>query len=233
MIPMFRRRAGVAVLSVVLAVPSVGRPAALDDYAAVVTSAPSLRHIMIIGDSIQAGTKLNRAHGQASWRLQRSTGIVVHTFASPGATMANSGFLSGMLNATTAVQLLHGLFNQLYGIIINLGLNDWGESVTISAFSSAYGEFIAAIPPGINVVCMSPTWSDREGELNAQGATLDDFRAATRTVCESLGATYLDGKEVIPNDASYFVDGLHPNERGHRAMSTFLTRGLRELEWVP
>jgi lysophospholipase L1-like esterase len=36
----------------------------------------------------------------------------------------------------------------------------------------------------------------------------------------------------VPHDPAFFVDGLHPNDRGHRAMATFLLRALRQLGWL-
>jgi lysophospholipase L1-like esterase len=148
--------------------------------------------------------------------------------------MADVGFIAGMRNATQSVKLLHGSFGQIHGLVIALGTNDWSHSsVSVSSFSSAYGAFVQSIPPGIHVLCMSPTWRSGDGQPNTRGETLDDYRAATRAVCESRGATYLDGKDVIPNDPAYFFDGLHPNERGHRAMSSVLARRLREIGWTP
>jgi len=226
-----------ALLALALLVTAVAaRADVLDDYGALeqrATSSGSLanRRIMVIGDSIQAGTGLRHADSQASWRLQRSAGLVVHNFASPGATMADT-FFPGMTHATSAVDLLSGFFG-LYGVIINLGANDWHQPlITIALFSSAYGAFLDSIPPGIRVACMSPTWSTSEGILNTHGATKDDFRAATRAVCAARGAAYLEGKDAIPNDPAYFVDGLHPNDRGHKAMAAFLLRQLRALGWI-
>src|SRR5262245_42840279 len=229
-----------ALLALPLLVTAVAaRADVLDDYGALgaleqrATSSGSLanRRIMVIGDSIQAGTGLRHADNQASWRLQRSGGVVVHNFASPGATMADT-FFPGMTHATSAVDLLSGFFG-LYGVIINLGTNDWNQPlITIESFSSAYGAFLDSIPPGIRVACMSPTWSTSEVVLNTHGNTRDDFRAATRAVCAAHGAAYLEGKDAIPNDPTYFVDGVHPNDRGHKAMAAFLLRQLRALGWI-
>jgi lysophospholipase L1-like esterase len=136
-----------------------------------------------------------------------------------------------MNHATTAVDLLYGFFG-MYGLVINLGTNDWGQSLTVSSFSSAYGAFLDSIPPAIKVACMSPTWSTSEGMLNAKGNTKDDFRVATQAVCAGHGDAYLEGKDATPHDPAYFVDGVHPNDRGHKAMGAFLLRQLRTLGWL-
>ena len=140
-------------------------------------------------------------------------------------------FFPGMNHATTAVQLLHGFFG-LYGVVVALGINDWGQSIRVSDFSSAYGAFLDGIPPTVKVACMSPVWTTSESALNAHGDTKDDFRAAVRAVCAARGATYIEGKDAIPNSSEYFVDGVHPNDRGHKMMGKFLLLQLRALGWI-
>jgi hypothetical protein len=81
---------------------------------------------MVIGDSIQAGTNLHRVTDQATERVQHSGRIMVHNFASPGARMTDISFFAGMNQAIPAVNLLDG-FVGMYGIVINLGTNDWSS----------------------------------------------------------------------------------------------------------
>jgi hypothetical protein len=220
----------------VLAAPIATLADMVDDYSATPGSAaPALavtgRRIMLIGDSIQAGTNLVSTKSQASFRLQRYGGVIIHNFASPGALMADFSVFAGMHQATTAVRLLSGFFG-MYGLVINLGNNDWGHSIPVSTFSAAYGAFLDSIPSTIRVACMSPTWSTLEGMLNSNGNTKDDFRAATQAVCAARGDAYLEGKDAIPNNPAYFVDGTHPNDRGHKAMGAFFLRQLRTLGWL-
>jgi lysophospholipase L1-like esterase len=58
------------------------------------------------------------------------------------------------------------------------------------------------------------------------------LRVATRAVCSARGYAHLEGKDAIPNNPAYFVDGVHPNDSGHKAMGTFLLRQLRGLGWL-
>ena len=94
----------------------------LDDFHAVpgtlqpLSRAVNGRRIMLIGDSIQAGTALLRDTDQASWRVQKSGNVVIHNFASPGATMADVPFYAGMNHAVEAVRLLSGFFG-MYGVL--------------------------------------------------------------------------------------------------------------------
>lgn len=210
----------------------------LDDFHAVpgtlqpLSRATPGRRIMVIGDSIQAGTGLTRATSQASWRVQKSGNVIIHNFASPGATMADAGFLPGMNHAVEAVELLSGFFG-MYGVIIDLGTNDWGQSaITRSAFGSAYGAFLDGIPQSLNVACMGPTWTSTEGMLNQEGFTRDDFRETIKEVCTARNRPYIDGLAAIPNSPAYFVDGVHPNDKGGRVMAVFLLKQLKALGWL-
>lgn len=190
------------------------------------------RRIMVIGDSIQAGTALVRDTDQTSWRLQKSGNVVIHNFASPGATMADAFVLPGMNHAVEAVRLLSGFFG-MYGVVINLGINDWGQSaITRDAFGSAYGAFLDGIPQSLKVACMSPTWTSTEGMLNEEGFTRADFRETIKEVCTARNRPYIDGLAAIPNSPGYFVDGVHPNDKGDRVMAVFLLKQLKALGWL-
>ena len=200
---------------------------------AIVVTTP--RRIMVIGDSIMAGTGLQRVQNQATYRLQRATHAEFQNFASPGATMADVGTVPGMNQASASVNLLAGIAgHRLYGLVVVLGTNDWAlPAITPDGFEAAYGAFLEALPTDLHVVCMSSPWSSfRDGRPNTYGETLDDYRARTKAVCEAHGYTYLDGTLAVPHDPSFYVDGLHPNDRGHRAMATFLLGELRRLGWL-
>jgi lysophospholipase L1-like esterase len=43
---------------------------------------------------------------------------------------------------------------------------------------------------------------------------------------------YIDGLAAIPNSPAYFVDGLHPNDKGDRVMAVFLLKQLKALGWL-
>ena len=136
-------------LGVLLTVSAV-RADMIDDYhTAPGTVAPfsasgfSGRRIMVIGDSIMSGTGLTKSEDQATFRLQRYGGVIIHNFASPGACMADVSVLPGMNHtAPTTIGLLSGFFG-MYGLVVSLGTNDWGQSlITPTSFSSAYGAFL-------------------------------------------------------------------------------------------
>ncbi len=238
------RHCVILVLAMTAAMPASGRTEILDDFttpppssadAAARASTPTGRRIMLIGDSIQAGTNLERTTNQASYRLQKSGRVIIHNFSSPGATMADPvpGFFPGMNHATTAIQLLHGFF-RMYGLIVNLGINDYGQqTITLEAFRDAYASLLDSVPATVRIACVSPTWSlGEEDTVDSHGDTKDDYRDAVREVCEAHGGAYLEGEDAIPHSLAYFPDGLHPNDRGHKMMGKFLLRALDELGWL-
>jgi hypothetical protein len=67
---------------------------------AIVVTTP--RRIMVIGDSIMAGTGLTRVQNLATYRLQRASHASFQNFASPGANMADVGAVPGMTHAASA-----------------------------------------------------------------------------------------------------------------------------------
>ena len=219
-------------LGVLLTVSAV-RADMIDDYhTAPGTVAPfsasgfSGRRIMVIGDSIMSGTGLTKSEDQATFRLQRYGGVIIHNFASPGACMADVSVLLGMNHtAPTTIGLLSSFFG-MYGLVVSLGTKDWGQSlITPTSFSSAYGAFLDTEQqalPHLRIACMGMPWSSSEGLVNAHGKTRDDYRAIIKDVCEARGYAYLDGLQAVPHSPAYFTDGPTPlpfrdDRRGRRA----------------
>ena len=229
-------------LGVLLTVSAV-RADMIDDYhTAPGTVAPfsasgfSGRRIMVIGDSIMSGTGLTKSEDQATFRLQRYGGVIIHNFASPGACMADVSVLPGMNHtAPTTIGLLSGFFG-MYGLVVSLGTNDWGQSlITPTSFSSAYGAFLDTEQqalPHLRIACTGMPWSSSEGLVNAHGKTRDDYRAIIKDVCEARGYAYLDGLQAVPHSPAYFRDGVHLNDKGNRLMGQFLIRELHDLGWT-
>ncbi|HEV7732827.1 MAG TPA: SGNH/GDSL hydrolase family protein [Candidatus Binatia bacterium] len=193
----------------------------------------ALKRIVLIGDSIQAGTNLVTATNQASAVLQASGNVIVHNFSRPGARMTDAGFFPGMTHAGQSISLLHGPYGYLYGVVINLGTNDYGGAADLTTFINAYTALLDSIPSGIAVACMGPTWSTSEGVTNSLGYTKDYYRYATYLACASRGFPYIEGKNAIPNSTAYFPDGVHPNDAGHQAMGAWLAGQLSVLGWLP
>lgn len=191
-----------------------------------------LNRIVIIGDSIQAGTNLANADLQASHQLQKRGNVIVHNFSSPGAALIDVLFSLGMKHATDAMWLLNG-YSGMYGVVINLGTNDYGHNADLTTFFNDYVGFLSSLPSNVRVICMGPTWSTTEGQPNGIGLVKDHYRFATWVACASKGFPYIEGKNAIPNSTAYFPDGVHPNDAGHRLMGIWLKNELTTLGWLP
>ena len=188
--------------------------------------------IMIIGDSIMAGTHLHDPGRAVAVVLQRAADVIVHNFSSPGAMMTDKFPFAGMRQAGSAVYLVAGPFG-LRGLVVAIGTNDWSDDVGLTAFRDAYAGFLPSLPPDVRFACLGPTWRADETDPNANGDTLDQFRDVVRDVCTAAGGEYLDGRVAIPNNVLFFPDGLHPNQRGHRALAKFLKAEMERLGWLP
>ena len=93
--------------------------------------------------------------------------MIIHNFASPGACMADVSVLLGMNHtAPTTIGLLSSFFG-MYGLVVSLGTNDWGQSlITPTSFSSAYGAFLDTEQqalPHLRIACTGMPWSSSEG----------------------------------------------------------------------
>jgi lysophospholipase L1-like esterase len=130
------------------------------------------------------------------------------------------------------VYLVAGAFG-MRGLVVAVGTNDWALNGDLVQFRDSYAGLLAGLPPDVPVACLSPPWRESEASPNGNGNTLDEFRDVIHDVCTAAGGTYLDGKAAIPNAPAYFIDGLHPNARGHRAMARFLKAELGQLGWIP
>lgn len=80
-----------------------------------------------------------------------------------------------------------------------------------------------------------PKWQENVEytSLNEQGYTLDDYRRAIINRCEYYSIPYLDlyshglyGRTEATRDAVY-VDGLHPNDAGHRMIASQIADALK------
>lgn len=121
---------------------------------------------------------------------------------------------------------LNGVFGNY--VVVMLGTNDFGIGAPLDEFATGYQRILdAARWWSVAPVCVTPLWRADEQIPNAQGATLEDYRAAIRLLC--AGFPIVEGPSLIPSGDGFFCDGLHPNDRGYRALGKNLSRALREV----
>ena len=113
-------------------------------------------------------------------------------------------------------------------ITIAYGTNDWQRGVTAAALADhvgAYLDRVRALWPGVPVAVITPLW--RTGETQSQRAgTLADVRAVIARSAAPTGAQVIDGAALLPAQAWWFPDGVHPSDAGFCRLALALSAHL-------
>jgi lysophospholipase L1-like esterase len=149
---------------------------------------------ILAGDSIQAqvfgNAEFNLPGGDArdltAAIIMQDTGVAIQNVSSPGATMTTNGFLPGLHDQQAMVSYIDGFFGAT-GIIITIGVNDAGGSVSANQYRTDYASLVTvALQAGLTVVCVPP--------LNEPGEVADvnvsrrfAFQIATYFACTGAG----------------------------------------------
>jgi lysophospholipase L1-like esterase len=188
--------------------------------------------LLVIGDSIQAGTGLPPGTKLAvDWI--REGGIRVLNVSRPGAGVTLPHSMPPLAFKGTCFAQLPD-FLEPDAIVIALGTNDWRHEKTLEEFLDAYAQLLDTLPRGVPVICVSPTWREDEWKPNKSGFSLDSFRAGLWLLCSERGFAYLEGSAAIPHVPIFYDDLVHPNALGHSFLGRFLYEELRgRLGWDP
>lgn len=115
-------------------------------------------------------------------------------------------------------------------ISIAYGTNDFNGSVPLEKYFSNTRQLLKALREKHQcpIVLISPLlWVERE-EANEQGNTLNDYRTALADLKDEDAEIYLvPGTELVPDEAKYFVDNVHPNDAGFEEYAQNLLPHLR------
>lgn len=100
-------------------------------------------------------------------------------------------------------------------ITIAYGSNDWNK-VTKGEFTKNARDFCCALRqnyPHSKIFILSPIWRKDWKDSTDFGA-FEELGEILREVTADLDMIYIDGFAFIPQDESYYADGLHPNDAG-------------------
>lgn len=188
--------------------------------------------VVLIGDSIFWGVGAGAGTRTVAFELQGELkNMFVFNYSAPGATMA--GLYAPIPRYAS---YFGGIRRSITLAVIGLGVNDWRANLPVGYFASKYERFLRDLQVRIpRVACVGPLWSNREGKQNKAGKTIDDYRKAIRRVCDKRAKNrrFWDGLTALPADPRFFVDGLHPNRRGHRRYAKWLRDRVRETLDMP
>ena len=100
------------------------------------------------------------------------------------------------------------------------GVNDFNSDVPLAIYKNNAGAFLNALSsrrPSSPILAISPIPFLTDKQANVFGETLDEFRAALASASSGRPNVILvDGRELVPAEPGYFVDGCHPNAEGAR-----------------
>lgn len=107
-------------------------------------------------------------------------------------------------------------------VSVAIGVNDYLGGTTAKVFRERYNGFLSALrdqQPSVPVFVLTPTWVSTEGETNAAGLTVEDYRQEIREIVAARAPTdpnlhLVEGLALVPAGLAYFPDGIHPNDAG-------------------
>ncbi|MDX2170956.1 MAG: SGNH/GDSL hydrolase family protein [Deltaproteobacteria bacterium] len=182
--------------------------------------------VVFVGDSSLLNVTLRSPRELVTDLLQRRLRIIAQPIGAPGAIMADYDRFYGFRNIGVGVTLMSQVFLPR-AIVVLLGYNDWNLNAPLDDFSAAYREFLAAMPPDVPVVCITPLWNAEEGKLNSAGHRLAEYRAAIADACSAHQV--VDGLTLVDAGSDTFPDGKHPSRIGNAQMATRLLPVLTPL----
>lgn len=202
----------------------------------VFAQSPTLRTVIVFGDSITAGGALpkeERGHLWVSQVQQQSDGAL---------TLINEGKGGRPTNSRAEFDAMLARHAKADALVIALGMND-SRDITpqcvpkavanvramIGNARAAYGGKLPVLlvgPSNINKAALGPTKpiaNEREARLRELGAAFEML--AHDTKCE-----YISLFGVLP-DTSLLKDGVHPDGAGNDAIAKAMGEKLKALGW--
>jgi lysophospholipase L1-like esterase len=114
-------------------------------------------------------------------------------------------------------------------ITIAIGTNDYLGNIPRGQFKADVNGMlrnIRAAQPTTPIWLITPLWHTESWHPsrspNGRNLRLDDYRKVLREIAVAANDPRLhliEGTELIPADASFFTDGIHPNDKGFRCMA--------------
>ncbi|MBO4326452.1 MAG: SGNH/GDSL hydrolase family protein [Clostridia bacterium] len=196
------------------------------------------KKIAVLGDSI---TEL----GGFQPHLERLLGAEILSYGISGTTISGS-FDMAFANRVTKIDKSVDL------IVVFGGTNDFGADLALGdrdstriTFTTFYGALrllckrLKEKYPDAQYVFLTPTQRtvpslSGSGDVNAQGATLEDYAEAIKFVCAEADIPVLDlyHQSAITQKtaAQYLYDGLHPNAAGFEVLGEEIATFLAKMD---
>ena len=182
---------------------------------AVVAPCPEFdREIIFIGDSITQGMTVHGGSDTYPALLSAELDVNFRNIAVGGATMRGEvGEMALELDWDDAV--------------IAFGINDFNQGRPLEDITTDTIRMLKALTKRKNakIYLLTPIpWAERT-EPNSLGLSVQDYRDTIAAAAEGFATvTVIDGAGLVPDDSSYFVDCVHPNEAGAEAYAENLLK---------
>lgn len=172
------------------------------------------------GDSITQGMAASIPSRTFSAVAARSLKFNLHNTGVGGATMEQvAGMGASLIPCSFAT--------------VAFGVNDWAHSKPGEQFEQDTVGLLSELLRGksnLPVGLLTPLPVLERDDLASSTLRIEDFRQALRRVGERFETvTVIEGPSLVPAIADYFVDGVHPNDRGMAEMGKNLAVHLGKL----
>jgi lysophospholipase L1-like esterase len=183
-------------------------------------AAPAKRAV-IISDSIGTGATgpalakdgwhnlLGEDPPGTSWRLQNMS------ISGYGVNAIGNAQSNADLSAAHVLEHCDGVSKNV--LIITMGVNDWGNGLSLAAFTNVYTMMIdryrVAMPSQGLCIVTPLIGPSNDSTVNGAGVSLAQCRSAITTILSGYSdKIVVDGLAIMTNADQ--VDGVHPNEAG-------------------
>ena len=169
--------------------------------------------IMFLGDSITHGAFAENPSNSYVMRVARKMDIGI-------LNQGNSGFVydAGSIEKVCDPKI----------VVTAYGINDFHRK-SIEDIESETAEFLQKLKacyPNARIVSILPLWTVWNGSK-------ENYKLAERNCIKSVYDKYsdytIDGYYLVPHDAKYFADEVHPNDEGFAFYGENLTKELAEI----
>ncbi|MFA6290257.1 MAG: SGNH/GDSL hydrolase family protein [Victivallales bacterium] len=160
--------------------------------------------LIFIGDSITQGMAISSPSLTYPAQVATALNKDFHNIAVGGATMdGRVGKLALDIEWNTA--------------FVAFGVNDFNQNRKLSDFSADTEQMLnyLSMRKDSQIYLITPIpWAGRS-EPNSLGLQLEEYRRMLKTVAAGFkNVCLINGTQLVPDDSSYFVDNIHPNDKG-------------------
>jgi lysophospholipase L1-like esterase len=173
--------------------------------------------LIFIGDSITQGMAVSSPALTYPAQVAAMLNKDFHNIAVSGATMdSRVGKLALEIEWDTA--------------FVAFGVNDFAQNRKLAAFAAEAEQMLIRLSMRKDAIIYLITpipWFGLK-DSNTCGLQLEEYRRMLQTVAAGFkNVCLIDGRQLVPDDPSCFVDNIHPNDKGMRILAKNLLQKIK------